>query len=301
MCPAPDHALAELARRQWGVVARRQLAAVGVSRQAVERRIARRQLVRLHRGVYAVGHARLTPSGFRLAAVLAVPPPAALSHRSAAALHGLRQSSRTRIDVTTTSRRAEDRPGIEVHRTAVLTAADVTVAGGVPVTTVARTLVDLAGVLPQPQLARALDEAELLRSFDLHAIEAAMGRTRGRGGRGHAALVAELERLARLGAQPTRSPLEERFEAFLRAHELPPAQLNVHLDGREVDAWWARQQVAVEVDGWAAHRSRAAFQRDRAKGNALTLDGIVLLRFTDADLRDSPQRVAAELRRALGA
>lgn len=300
MCPPPDHTLAELARSQWGVVARRQLAEIGVTSRMVDERVARGQLVRLHRGVYAVGHARLTPNGFRLAAVLAVPEPAALSHRSAAGFHQLLQAGGSRIDVTTGSRRAADRPGVVVHRSA-LGPLDRAVIDTIPVTTVARTLVDLATVVPPDQLFRALNEAIFRRVFDLRAIEDAMVRTRGRHGRGHATLRAMLERLADRGARFTRSELEARFRDLIDRHDLPPASFNHHVGGREIDVWWPRHRVAVELDGWAAHGTRVAFQRDREKGNALALAGITLLRFTYTDVCERPTRVIAALRRALGA
>jgi predicted transcriptional regulator of viral defense system len=147
--------IAALAVRQHGVVSRGQLLDAGVSDKAMERRLESGHLVRLHRGVYAVGHAQLRPEGRWLAAVLAAGPEAALSHRSAAALHGIREVSGA-LDVTTTRRVAVR--GVVVHRTTVLDARDVTTRRGVRATTLARTLVDLAGILTAEQLGKLLRE-----------------------------------------------------------------------------------------------------------------------------------------------
>lgn len=257
------------------------------------------RLVPLHRGVYAVGHRRLRTEGHWLAAVLALGPGAALSHRDAAALHGLRPSSRARIDVTTKRRARTEMPGIDIHHTAVLEAHDVTTVAGVPVTTVARTFVDLAHVVPREQLAKALREAEHLRTADVLEIEDAMRRTRTRKGPGHAVLTAVLADHRRRGLQLTRSALEDRFLALLDRHGLPRPCTNVHVAGREVDAFWPARRLVVELDGWARHKDRRAFQRDRTKANALAEAGFVVLRFTHDDVQRRPAETARTLRALL--
>ena len=156
-----DAVIAALAERQHGVVARRQLVALGLSRREIERRIEQGRLHLLHAGVYAVGHRVLSPHGRWMAAVLAAGPDAVLSHRSAAALWGLRATSRTRIEVTA-PRDLRPRKGLHPH-CAVLPDDERTIHQGIPVTTPARTLLDLAGVLERQALDRALDEAEALR------------------------------------------------------------------------------------------------------------------------------------------
>jgi predicted transcriptional regulator of viral defense system len=150
----PDHLIGALAAAQHGVVSRRQLLGAGLTPEMVRTRVAMRRLVPLHRGVYAVGHRRLRREGHWLAAVLAVGPGAALSHREAAALHGLRPADRTTVDVTAAARRRV--PGVQVHRVERIDAADATSVDGIPVTTVARTLVDLASVVPPQALRKAL-------------------------------------------------------------------------------------------------------------------------------------------------
>lgn len=169
----PDLALGTLAARQHGVVARRQVEDRGVTRRMIERRVASGQLVRLHRGVYAVGHARLRREGWWMAAVLAAGPGALLSHRDAAALHGLRPpGDRRRVEVTTTGR-ASSTDRVEVHNTTALGLLDAAHRNGIPATTVARTLVDLANVATPRELTNALEEAERRRCLDVLGIEEA--------------------------------------------------------------------------------------------------------------------------------
>jgi very-short-patch-repair endonuclease len=281
------------------VVARWQLAAVGLTPRQLERRVATGHLVRVHRGVYAVGHRRLNRDGYWLAAVLACGPGALLSHRDAAALHALLplvDSGRTHV---TTAGRCTPQRGIEVHGRCVLHADDVTTVGGIPVTTVARTLVDIAGT---PRLTKAVNEAERLGKLDARALEATLARTRGRKDAAAAArLRGELARVAAIGWQLTRSDLEDALDALVRDHGLPPHRANLRTPQGEVDAAWPAQWVAVEVDGWDVHRGRAAFQRDRTKTNALTLAGWTVLRFTWSDITHRPAVSAAAIAQALAA
>lgn len=291
--------MGELAARQHGVVARRQLAEIGVSRQMVTSRVASGKLVRLHRGVYAVGHDRLRREGWWMAAVLAAGPGALLSHRDAAALHGLRPpGDHARWEVTTTGR-ASSTDRIRVFRTAALDAEDALDVAGIPVTSVARTLVDLAGTVPRAQLAKALDEAERQRSVDLREIERALAATARRRGRGHAAMRQALADLRAIGAPVTRSELEDRFLALLDAHDLPRPATNASVEGMEFDAAWPGQRLVVELDGWDAHHTRRAFQEDRQRGNALELAGWRLLRFTWADVTRRADDTATLVRGAL--
>jgi len=261
----------------------------------VRARLARGSLTRLHRGVYVVGHRRLQARAHTMAAVLAVGPGAVASHRDAAWLHGLRPGNHRRSDVTTTRRGVRGSEGIAVHRTTVLSADEVTAVDGIPVTTVARTLVDLAAVVPRDHLAKALSEAERLQLLDVRALERAMERTRTRARSGQARLRAVLADHAAHGVQLDRSQLERRFAALLRDAGLPRPRLNHVIEGVEVDAVWPRERVAVELDGWQFHRHRRAFQRDREKGNALVAAGWTVLRFTHRDVAERPAEVAAQL------
>ncbi|HST41073.1 MAG TPA: type IV toxin-antitoxin system AbiEi family antitoxin domain-containing protein [Conexibacter sp.] len=293
----PDSALRDLADRQHGVVSRRQLEGAGLTPAMVRTRLERGSLVRLHRGVYAVGHRQLRPRGHSLAALFAVGPGSALSHRDAAALHQLRPGNHRQTDVTIDAKRAPVE-GIRIHR-AQLPLDEVTRIDGLAVTTVARTLVDLADVVPSDHLTAAVQQAERLRTFDGRAVELVLARTRNRRGGGHAALMALLADLRGHELQLTRSTLEIRFAALVARYGLPRPRTNVHVHGREVDAWWPQARLAVEADGWRDHGTRVVFQRDRAKGNWLALRGVTLLRFTHDDVMRRPAEVAAQVAEAL--
>jgi len=170
---AGDAAVAALADEQHGVVARRQLQALGLALDAIDHRVEQRRLHVLHRGVYAVGHRSLTRSGYWMAAVLACGDGAVVSHRTAAALWGISDTARAAIEIT--APRERRRPGIDVHHVR-LRADKTTVHRGVPVTTAARTLLDLAAVLDEQRLARAAERAEALRLASATSLEALVPR-----------------------------------------------------------------------------------------------------------------------------
>lgn len=258
------------------------------------------RLLLLHPGVYAAGHARLRDEGCWLAAVLAVGPGAVLSHRSAAALHGLRPHNGGEIDVATAAHRAGSGK-VRAHGRQRLDPADTTVLDAIRVTTVSRTLVDLAGVVPRDQLLAALRRADEQRTFDLHSIEAALERTRGRRGGGHAAISAALAELRDRAGELTRSRLEIRFLSLVERAGLPRPRTNVWFPHEqfEVDACWPAARIAVELDSWRHHGTRDAFHRDRRKANALTLLGWTVLRFTHDDVVRRSGEVAAHLHTAL--
>lgn len=295
--------IAALAAAQHGVVTRRQLLDAGLTVEMLRTRRTSRRLLPLHRGVYAVGHRRLRREGHRLAAVLAAGPGAVLSHREAAALHALRPAAGTRVDVTVAGQRRV--LGVHVHRVARLDADDVTVVDGIPVTSIARTLVDLATAVSPQMLRKALEEAERSHRLDARAIEAALARVRGRNGAHHERMREALAELASTGSTVTRSWLEDRFLALLDAHRLPRPSANAWTANMEVDAAWPAARLVVELDGWDSHHTRAAFQRDRTRSNDLQAEGWTVLRFTHADVvhrsADTAARVARALRRAYAA
>jgi predicted transcriptional regulator of viral defense system len=179
-----DAVIAQLASRQHGVVAVWQLRGQRVSEHAVLRRVADARLYCLYRGVYAVGHSHLTPEGRCLAAVLAYGPHAVLSHRSAAALRDIRATSRSCVDVSIPGPSPRSRPGIDAHGTAKLRLNDVTIVDAIPVTSLARTLLDLADVVSPLQLQRAYERAEELRILDTRALRELVDRSNGRRGVG---------------------------------------------------------------------------------------------------------------------
>jgi hypothetical protein len=270
-------------------VTRGQLAAIGLSSNGIAEWIRTKRIVRLHRAVYAYGHDRLRRQGYWLAAVLTCGPGAALSHRSGAALSGIRQSDSGVIHVTVPSRAGRiTRKGIRVHRSGRLTAEEVTVIDGIPVTTVARTLLDLADDLDLQGLRRAITEAEYRNLFDLTALNAVVELNPGR--RTKKLMTAATEgRLHR-----TRSPLEDRFVRFVDRYGVEDPECNVHLEGYEVDFLWRRVGLAVELDGLAEHGTREAVRRDRRKDRALWRVGVRTMRLT-GDALDAEEEVLADL------
>jgi very-short-patch-repair endonuclease len=222
-----------------------------------------------------------------------------VSHRSAGAWLDLRASARGHVDVTVPRRGGRrDLDGIDVH-TSRLDPADLTVHEGVPVTTVARTLVDLAGALPFDALRRAVEQALIARTFDTDAMNAAIARAGRRPGAGNLRAT-----LAAIHDEPpiTRSELERRFDALCTAAGLRSPILNAAVRTRqgvyEVDAHWPRQRLIVELDGWSIHGTRAAFERDRRRDAALVEAGWLVLRFTWRQVIDEPRTVVATLRAA---
>jgi very-short-patch-repair endonuclease len=292
-----DRTVAGLAGRQHGVVARWQLLGLGLSEQMIKGRLARGGLHRLHRGVFAWGHRATTVEGRWMAAVLAFGPEAALSHRSAAELWGLLPRSRTWPEVTR-PRHAAGRPGLVVHEGA-LPADEVGRVTGIPVTTVPRTILDLAATRPEREVERAWNEMEARRLTDPLSVPDLLARHPRRPG---ATLLARLSGGAALIGR-TRSELEERFLALLDAGHIPRPRLNAALFLRdrfiEVDCLWDERKVAVELDGAAVHGTDRAFHADRERDRALVAEGYRALRVTWRHLEEAPGELVGDLRRIL--
>jgi very-short-patch-repair endonuclease len=282
----PDAAIAEIAARQHGVLSVTQLRAAGVDSSAIKRRVAAGRLHRIHRGVYAVGHARLSNEGRWLAAVLACGEGAVLSHRGAGELWGILRSRRRSgagasgkgppVDVTVTGGGGrKTRSGISLHRSSTLSSTDCTRRDGVPVTKPARTLRDLRAVISEPQWAAAVREAEFLRLPIDGVISDSNSPDR------------------------TRTDLESSFMALVRRHRLPRPEVNVPVDGYEVDFLWRDRRLIVEVDGWESHRGRSAFEEDRARDTRLKTLGHDVLRFTWRQIESDSRSIAAAIRAVL--
>jgi very-short-patch-repair endonuclease len=284
-----DCEIAQLAARQHGVVSAKQLAAAGLGRSAISERTRSGRLHRIHRGVYAVGHRGLSLHGRFMAAVLACGEGAVLSHGSAAVLWGLLRplDGPIHVSVPTTSGRRR-RHGIHLHRTPALAEPSpsptfspirggrgrrllTTYRGNIPVTTVPRTIADLDGFIPPHLVRRAIRQAELA---------------------GH--------RLDAVESDGTRSDLETAFLALYRRSGLPKPEVNIKLGRWEVDFLWRSQRLVVEADTWTYHRGSASFEDDHARELDLGAAGYTVLRFTDRQLENEPERIAANLRRALG-
>lgn len=291
--------MATLAESQHGVVSRQELLALGLRSSTIARRIEQGHLHRLHCGVYAVGHARLSDDARRVAAVLAAGPGAIISHRSAAQVWGLRRSAPPRIEVTAPTRRRWIARRVQVH-VARLERDEVTAIDRVPMTTVSRTLLDLAAVASRSELEHALREAEFHGLGDPTSLGTLLQRYRGR--RGTATLRAMLA-AGRAGDGVTRSWLEERFLPLLDRAALPRPRLNQHVDVGdrllECDCVWRVPRLVVELDGRSAHVRRAAFESDRARDRALAVAGWTVVRVTKRQLEREPEAVAADVRALL--
>ena len=286
---------AELAARQHGIVARRQLRAIGLSGDAIDGRVATGALHPLHRGVYAVGHRSVTREARWMAATMACPS-GVLSHFGAAALWALIDQSKGATHVTVPLRSGRrHRPGICLHRVA-LPSEDRTRRHGIPVTSPARTLFDLSPLLPRRQLERALDEAAYLRLLPAGALESTLERNAGRtGGPAFRATLAAHTP----GTTRTRSELEERFLLLCRSHHLPQPLVNTRLAGLEVDFCWPGHFLIVETDGGAAHGRPATLERDHERDALLRDADYTVLRFTYRQVTGKPGWVAASVRREL--
>jgi very-short-patch-repair endonuclease len=283
-----ERRLGALADRQHGIVSLAGLLGLGFGVHGVYARVRDGRLRRLHRGVYAVGHVRITPEGRALAAVLACGPGAVLSHASAAQRWAIRPSAAAHWDVTVPTQAGRvNRTGVRVHRSRRLDPRDTTRLDGIAITTVARTLLDLADVLERQALKRAADEAAYRRLLDVTALAAVVRRNPGRRG----------ETLLRLVAAPaalTREELEARMWGLIGRHDLPVPLVNHPLHGYEADFLWPEAKLIVELDGCAAHGTRRAFDHDRLRDRRLKLAGYDTIRVTGKHLADE-SALAADL------
>jgi hypothetical protein len=281
---ATDPVIAGLAGAQHGVVSRAQLVALGLSGQAIDRRVHARRLHVIHRGVYAVGHSVLTLEGRWLGAVLAGGTGAVLSHASAAAAWDLRLVGSGAIHVTIPSHAGRRRrTGIKVHRSITLTPEETTTHRGIPITTPARTLIDLSRTLKGRPLEHAIDRADQRRLISFTDLQ-----------RANSASVQAV--LARYSPAPTRSELEERFLKLCDDHGIPRPETNTRIEGIEVDFVWRDRRLIVEVDGYAYHRSPSAFEADRERDVKLTIADWSVMRFTWAQITRRQRWVAAAIR-----
>jgi len=288
--PGAERRIAALATRQHGVVSHAQLRATGLSASAIGRGVDAGRLLAVHRGVYAVGHAALGDRGRWMAAVLGCGPHAALSHASAAALWELRATNPAPSHVVVPGTAGRRRRDVRVHRSRTLTAEQVTSRHGIPVTTPARTILDLAATLSDRELQRVLDEAPVRRLISVPFLDAL---ARAHPGHHGARRVTRALATHTPGTTLTRSELEERFLALCAAHGFPRPRVNARVAGLDVDFLFAERRLVVETDGWRYHGHRAAFERDRRRDAALTRAGYRTLRFTHDQVAQEPRTVAA--------
>ncbi len=292
-------AIAEAAARQHTVVGLPDLRDAGLSDHVIHKRVGVGQLHRVHQGVYSlVPPQLLTLRGRFMAAVLACGRGAVLSHRSAAALHGLRATSRARIEVTVPGRNRRRHEGIEVHRSTTLTGADVTIVDGIPVTTIARTVADLTDVLPGRAVERVLEQGAVMEVLDGRALEDQVTRHR------RGACLGQLLDRGRIDA-PTESDLEERFLLLCRAAGFPEPERQVYLDPHDggpmvrADFLWREKRLIIETDSARFHGTRSSFESDRRRDQRLILAGWRVIRITWRQITERPDEVVALLRRLL--
>lgn len=285
-----ERALERFARARDGIVTTAQLAEFGIRKDAITHRLANGRLHRMHQGVFVVGRRSVSRRGRWRAAVAAYGERDLLAHRSGAALWALIDDDRDVVDVTGPSAK-RSRPGIRFHHARDLTDSDRALKNGIPVTAVARTLVDIAGVVPQRNLEEAVRAAERNELLDVSAVAALCSR--GRRGSGTLRKILERDFGPALG---TRSELELRFIELCERQRLPIPAVNVWVEGLLVDALWIRERVIVELDGFQYHRTRADQRRDAERDRRLTLAGYTVLRFGWYDVVKCPAASARAIR-----
>jgi very-short-patch-repair endonuclease len=282
-CPSGHTpSLEALAASQKDLLTHHQLLAAGLTRQAIAKRVSSGSLHRRHPGVYSLGPAPLSREAQMLAAVLAAGPGSVLGHASLAGLHGIARHRAPLIAVLSPRKRALD--GVRVHRYRTLDPRDVTTYRGIPVTTIARMLVDLSDVLDAQELANLIHEAAFRGRFSELATRDAMARANGR----HNLHVLE-EALAihAAGGAGFKSKAEKAYHALMRAED---PLVNTKLLGFEVDFQWPEQRLVVEVDGPGHQRPRAK-RDDAGRDRILRAAGYTVLRFTDEDVYERPETV----------
>jgi hypothetical protein len=282
-----------LATLQHGVVSTRQLDGLGYSKSSASKAAMAGRLRRIHRGVYVVGHEPLTWEGRCLAAVLAARP-AVASHLSAGWLWQVLRYQPGTIHVTAPAPR-RSRRAFSVH-IADLLARDQTVLEEVPVTSLARTLLDLAAMLSPLQLERALERSEELQKFDLGAIEDLLARSVGHPGHGR---LRKALAIYREDPAFVRSKLERRFLDLVKRAGLPTPSMNLNVAGYELDAYWEPERFVVELDVYETHGSHAAFERDRLRQEDLKLKGVEMIRITGPRLDREPRATVERIRALL--
>lgn len=295
MQTVPDQGVAELANRQYGIVGRDQLLALGLTSSAIGRRVDCGRLHAIHRGVYAVGHTAITVRGRWMAAVLASGDGAVLSHRSATALWGIWGSGTGRVHVTV-PRKSRPRRSIRRHFS-VLPDDEREVVDGIPVTSSSRAILDLAGEKGEAAAEAALREAEYLAIYCRISLPTLLDRHPRHPGA--PMCLAALERVRDDPGGRLRSPLEELFLPFLDANRIPRPRLNAWLTVGDaiyqVDCLWPDAKLIAELDGFQSHRTERAFRKDRKRDRRLAAMGYRVTRITKGQIREEPGDVAADL------
>jgi very-short-patch-repair endonuclease len=299
-----SRAIAALAGRQHGVVSRHQLRRLGLSESAITARAESGYLQPLFRGTFAVGHTAISRQAHMFAAGLACGKGTVISHGSAAELIGLWNKRPTLIDVIPPNWSGREIQGIRWHRVRLPEGSEIEIRGGMPCTSPARTIVDMAGCSGWASLRGLVEQAVILRQLDIDEIDRILAQGRRRGAPRLRAILAPWR--SEDGAMPKlRSRLEARLFPRLVEDGLPRPRCNVRLqiEGRflEIDLLWEEQRLAIETDGEETHGTRAAFQRDRWRDQLLIAAGYRTARVTWEQVRDEPNDVVNRISRMLKA
>lgn len=283
--------IAQIAAGQHGNITVAQLLAVGMGESAIRYAVRTGRLYRVYRGVYAVGRRPVTQLERAAAAVLACGPKALLSYGSAMTLWGFWKHWDEPFEVTVA---ADRRPtGIRIHRCATLRRRDADHQHGIPVTSPARTVLDIAPRLTPGRLTRLINDARLAKLLTLEALaEVAAGNPR------HAGTALVKPHLDN-AHNPTRSSGEDDFPAFCLRYGLPEPLINSELHGYEVDVYFPNERLIVELDGWPFHRDKSTFESDRDRDATMLMHQIATLRITYDRFDDDPDREAARLHQIL--
>jgi very-short-patch-repair endonuclease len=289
-----ERGIRELARRQDNVITHEQVTAVGLGRGAIAHRLATSRWQRLHKGIYLIGAAPAAHTARARAAVLACGDEAVVSHTTAAAIWGLMPAGHE-IHVTVPGRNPGRRPGIQTHRANVLAPDEVANRTGIPVTSPARTICDVAGYEHIHDTEHALAEARVQGLVSDRQLATVIERAPTL--KGSAVIRALLDTEDESGY--TRSRAERAMVELTRSAGLPRPILNQPLLGYVVDFLWPQHRLVVEVDGYKYHRHRARFESDRKRDQVMVSAGYRVLRVTWRQLRDEPLFVAARLAQAM--
>jgi Protein of unknown function (DUF559) len=280
----------ELAGKQHGIVARRQLLGLGFGSRSIEHRIRSGRLHPVERGIYAVGWPQLTEKRRWMAAVLACGEGAALSHRSAAALLGIGTERSGLVDVSVCRRCELRRAGMRIRGRPALAAVDIVLHDDIPVTGPARTLVDMATELDLIATERAVNNADKRDLIDPETLRFALDRYAGEPG---VRLLRKL--LNRLTFRLSDSDLEIFFRPIAAAAKLPPPVSKLFVNGFEVDFYWPNLGLVVETDGLRYHRTPSSQARDALRDRTHVIAGMSPLRFTHYEIRYEPRKVRTAL------
>lgn len=293
-----DAKIGALAAKQGGYVTRQQLLNLGLTKDEIGYRTTAKRLIRVHQGVYAVGHIPTRPEARAAGALLACGPRSALSHSSAASVWGIIDYWQEPFELIVASTHRP--PGCKLHHSAKLITRDVTTRQRLRVTSAARTILDLSPTQTAKRRTRVFNDLRLRKLLTLSAVDDVLARNPTHPGRKSLQQI-----LNESQAEPTRSDLEDAFQALLRKYRIAIPRINIHVGPYRVDAVYGTYEpslstntncLIVELDGWETHKTREAFARDRRQDSDILTDfGIPTVRFTYFQTTDDAKETATQL------